>query len=64
MAKFSWIFVSYIIYISVLVAGNTASFIMGNPVQALGILTKWWFVASVFLLTYLSEWIYIIYEKQ
>ena len=64
MAKFSWIMYSYMIYLSVLLLVNGASFIMDKPVQALGMFTRWWFVASVFLITYISEWSGILYEKQ
>ena len=64
MSRFWWIFVSYIVYVSVLIAVNGASFIMDKPVQALGFLTQWWFVASVFLITYLSEWGSILLENR
>lgn len=64
MSRFAWIWYSYIVLVSVLIAGNTASFILDKPVQALGILTRWWFIASVFVFTYVSEWVVIVMEKQ
>jgi len=64
MSRFGWVFITYTIYLSVLTIGNTASFIMDKPVQALGMISKWWFIASVFLVAYISEWGSILYEKQ
>ena len=64
MARFAWIWYSYVTYLSVLVIGNTASFIMDKPIHALGIFTRWWFIASVFVFTYASEWGSILMEKQ
>ena len=64
MSRFGYILISYVIYLSVIIAGNTASFIMDKPVQALGMISKWWFIASVFLVAYISEWGSILYEKQ
>lgn len=64
MSRFSWIFISYTLYVSVLVTSNTVSFVMDKPVQALGFLTRWWVIALVFLVTYISEWGSILLEKR
>ena len=64
MGRFAFIAYCYTAYLCVLIAGNTASLIMHEPVLALGYISKWWVVVSIFLLTYLSEWAEIVYQKQ
>lgn len=58
--RFGWIFISYIIWISVLTLSNSASSIANKPVLALGFISKWWFVILVFLFSYISEWLSIL----
>ena len=62
MSRFGYILIAYVIYVAILQASNTANSIMNKPILALGFWTQWWFVALVFVIAYVSEWLAILAE--
>lgn len=63
MSKFGWVFLTYIIYISVLLISNTLNIVNDKPVVALGFVVRWWFILLVFLVAYASEWLSIVMQR-
>ena len=64
MSRFGFVFIAYIIYLSVLLAGNSLASAMNQPVLALGYIGRWYTILGVFLLAYISEWVSLLLEKQ
>jgi len=64
MSKFGWIFIAYILYLAVLLIGNSISIANDKPVIAIGLIGKWYIALLAFLLAYISEWISIYFNKE
>ena len=64
MSRFGFVFIGYIIYLSVLLIGNSISIANDKPVIAIGLMGKWDIALLVFLIAYISEWISIYFHKE
>jgi len=64
MSRFGFVFIGYIIYLSVLLIGNSISIANDKPVIAIGLIGKWYIALLVFLIAYISEWISIYFHKE
>ena len=64
MTRFSWIWVSYVMYVSVLYICNVILNVMDKPILSLGHLTSPWFIGIIFVFTYVSEVIAIVAERR
>ena len=61
---FQFIPYAWIIYVSALIIQNAILAANDKAVLSIGFLTRWWFIAAIFLLTILLEMAFEFYRKK